>query len=101
MKDVRIPAENIVGDENQGVLLCDGGLRLSRGIIAAVCCGAANAALEAGIDYIKQRKVFNHPIARYEGIQFKLAEDYTRVDAVRLLAYRGLWLFDRSQAIAR
>ena len=97
MKDVRIPAENIVGDENRGFYYAMEGFDYARGIIAAVCCGAANAALESGIDYIKQRKVFNQPIGRYEGVQFKLAENYARVDAVRLLAYRGLWLFDRSQ----
>lgn len=97
MKEVRIPAENIVGDENRGFYYAMEGFDYARGIIAAVCCGAGNAALEAGMDYIKQRKVFNQPIARYEGIQFKLAEDYARLDAVRLLAYRGLWLFDRSQ----
>jgi acyl-CoA dehydrogenase len=97
MKDVRIPAENIVGEENKGFYYAMEGFDYARGIIAAVCCGAANAALEAGMDYIKQRKAFNQPIARYEGIQFKLAENYARIDAVRLLAYRGLWLFDRSQ----
>jgi acyl-CoA dehydrogenase len=55
------------------------------------------SALEMGMEYIKQRKAFNQPIARYEGIQFKLAEDYARVDAARLLAYRALWMYDQEQ----
>jgi acyl-CoA dehydrogenase len=55
------------------------------------------SALEIGMDYIKQRKAFSHPIGRYEGIQFRLAEDYARLDAVRLLAYKGLWMYDQEQ----
>ncbi len=97
MKDVRVPAENRLGEENKGFQYAMEGFDYARAIISAVCTGAAMAALEAGIDYIKQRKAFNQPIGRYEGIQFKLAEDYARVDAVRLLAYRALWMYDQEQ----
>ena len=97
MKDVHIPKENLLGDENKGFYYAMEGFDYARAIIAAVCCGAAMASLEAGIDYIKQRKAFGEPIARYEGIQFKLAEDYARLDAVRLLAYRALWMYDQEQ----
>ena len=97
MKDVRIPVENLVGEENKGFYYAMEGFDFARAIIAAVCTGAAMAALEAGIEYIKQRKAFGQPIGRYQGVQFKLAEDFARVDAARLLAYRGLWLFDKSQ----
>jgi acyl-CoA dehydrogenase len=97
LKNVRVPAENLVGEENKGFYYAMEGFDYARAIIAAVCTGAAMAALEIGIEYIKQRKTFGQPIGRYEGIQFKLAEDYARVDAARLLAYRGLWLFDKSQ----
>ena len=97
MKDARIPAENLLGEENKGFYYAMEGFDYARAIIAAVCTGAAMAALEAGMEYIKQRKTFGQPIGRYQGIQFKLAEDFARVDAARLLAYRGLWLFDKSQ----
>jgi acyl-CoA dehydrogenase len=97
LKDVRVPAENLVGEENKGFYYAMEGFDYARAIIAAVCTGAAMEALETGIEYIKQRKAFGQLIGRYEGIQFKLAEDYARVDAARLLAYRGLWLFDKSQ----
>jgi len=97
MKDVHIPAENLVGEEGKGFYYAMEGFDYARAIIAAVCCGAANAALEAGMEYIKQRKAFDTPIGRYEGIQFKLAEDYARVDAARLLAYRALWMYDQEQ----
>ncbi|MGA2784370.1 MAG: acyl-CoA dehydrogenase family protein [Candidatus Bathyarchaeia archaeon] len=97
MKDVRIPAENLLGEENKGFYYAMEGFDYARAIIAAVCTGAAMAALEAGMEYIKQRRAFTQPIGRFEGVQFKLAEDYARVDAARLLAYRGLWLFEKSQ----
>jgi acyl-CoA dehydrogenase len=95
MKDVHVPLENRLGDENRGFYYAMEGFDLARGIIATVCCGAALSALEMGMDYIKQRKAFNQPIGKYEGIQFKLAEDYARLDAARLLAYRGLWMYDQ------
>jgi len=97
MKDVHVPVENRLGEENKGFYYAMEGFDFARAIIAAVCCGAAMGAIEMGMEYIKQRKAFAHPIARYEGIQFKLAEDYTRVDAARLLAYRALWMYDREQ----
>ncbi len=97
MKDVRVPVENMLGEENKGFYQAMEGFDYARAMISVVCVGAAMAALEAGMDYIKQRKAFNQPIGRYEGIQFKLAEDYARTDAVRLLAYRALWMFDQEQ----
>jgi len=97
MSDVHIPADCLLGEENKGFYHAMEGFDYARAIISAVCCGAANAALEAGMEYIKQRKVFDQPIARYEGVQFKLAEDYARIDAVRLLAYRALWMYEEER----
>jgi len=97
MKDVRIPAENRLGEENKGFYYAMEGFDYARAIIAAVCTGAAMAALEAGIEYVKQRKAFSQPIGRFEGVQFKLAEDYAKIDAARLLAYRGLWFFEKAK----
>jgi acyl-CoA dehydrogenase len=97
MKDVHVPAENRLGEENKGFYYAMEGFDFARAIIALVCCGAAMAALDSGMDYIKQRRAFKQPIGRFEGIQFKLAEDYTRVDATRLLAYRALWMYDQEQ----
>ncbi len=97
MKDVRIPAENRLGEENKGFYQAMEGFDYARAIIATVCIGAAMASIDAGLEYIKQRKAFSQPIGRYEGVQFKLAEDYARVDAVRLLSYRALWMFDQER----
>ncbi len=97
MKDVRVPVENRLGEENKGFYYAMEGFDYARAIISAVCTGAAMAAIDAGIEYIKQRKAFDQPIGRYEGVQFKLAEDFARVDSVRLLAYRALWMYDQEQ----
>lgn len=97
MQDVHVPAEYMLGEENKGFYYAMEGFDYARAIIAVVCTGAAMASLEAGIEYIKQRKAFTQPIGRYEGVQFKLAEDYARVDAVRLLAYRALWMYEQER----
>lgn len=92
LDNVRVPVTNLVGEEDKGFYIAMEGFDYARAIISAVCSGAAMSALEQGMEYIKQRKAFGQPIGRYEGIQFKLAEDYAKIDAVRLLAYRALWM---------
>jgi len=97
MNNVRLPKENVIGEIDRGFFHAMEGFDLARGIIAVVCAGASMAALEMGMDYIRERKAFGQPIGKYQGIQFKLAEHYAKIDAVRLLAYRGLWMWDEEQ----
>jgi len=97
MKDVHVPAGNRIGEENKGFYYAMQGFDFARAIIALVCCGAAMAALDSGMEYVKQRRAFTQPIGRFEGIQFKLAENYTRIDAARLLAYKATWMYDQEQ----
>ncbi len=101
MNNVRVPKENVIGEVDRGFFHAMEGFDLARGIIAVVCCGAAMAALEMGMNYIRERKAFGEPIGRYQGIQFKLAENYAKIDAVRWLAYRGLWMYDEEQRSKR
>ncbi len=101
LKDVEVPEENMVGPENRGFYICMEGFDFARSIISVVCCGAAMSALEMAMDYIKQRNVFGNPLAKYEGVQFKLAENYAKLDAVRLLGYKALWMFDKEQREGR
>ena len=90
--NTRVPGTNLVGEENRGFYLAMEGFDFARAIISLVCCGAAASALEQGIQRIKQRKVFGRHIAGYQGIQFKLAENYAKMEAVRLLSYKALWI---------
>ncbi|MGR3309374.1 MAG: acyl-CoA dehydrogenase family protein [Candidatus Brocadiales bacterium] len=95
MDDISIPEAFLVGELNRGFYYAMEGFSLARTLIAATCIGAAEAGMEIGIDYIKQRKAFNRPIASYEGIQFPLVEHYTNIEAIKLLTYRAAWMLDK------
>ena len=95
INNVEIPKHYLIGEENKGFYIVHEGYELARGLIALVCTGAALKALENGIAYIKERKAFGRSIGKYEGIQFKLAEHYVRIQALRELAYKALWTYDQ------
>ena len=84
-ENCRVPKENILGKVGEGFIqalkVLDGG-RIS---IAALGQGIAKGALEAAIQYSKERHQFNQPISKFQGISFKLAEMATKVEASRLL----------------
>lgn len=91
----RIPASNLVGEENQGFKIALHTLNGGRIGIAAQALGIAQAALDAALAYSLERKAFGKPIADLQAIQFKLAEMKTKVDAARLLTYRAAWMKDQ------
>jgi len=95
MEDVRLPEHYLVGEEGRGFYYAMEGFSSARCLIGATCIGAAEAGLEIGMDYIKQRKAFGRPIASFEGIQFPLAEHYTDLESARLLTYRAAWMLDK------
>jgi hypothetical protein len=86
---VRVPKENLIGLEGDGLkqalTVLDGG-RIG---IAALSVGLAQGALDAAVKYAKERQAFGRPIAEFQGIQFKLAEMATEIQAARLLTYRA------------
>lgn len=90
-EDCRVPAENLLGKEGEGfkiaMMTLDGG----RNGIAAQAVGIAQGALDASVDYAKERKQFGKPIGVNQGIGFKLADMATKVEAARLLTYQAAW----------
>lgn len=88
--DCRVPAENLVGTENAGVRVVMSGLDLERAMISPICLGIAERALDLALDYARQRKQFNRPISDFQMVQSKLADLYTRVQAMRLYTYQVL-----------
>ncbi len=96
-EDCRVPAENMLGEENKGFIqfmkTLDGG-RIS---IAAMALGLGRAAYEAAVSYAKERHAFGHPIADFQAIQFKLADMATLLEAARLLIYKAAHLKDTGQ----
>ena len=94
MKDVKLPRHHLVGGFNRGFYHAMEGFSAARVLIGATCVGAAEAVLEMGMDYIKERKAFGRPIASYEGIQFPLAEHYANIESAKLLTYKAAWMMD-------
>jgi isovaleryl-CoA dehydrogenase len=89
-EDCRVPAENLVGEEDRGVKVVMSGLDLERAMISPICLGIAERALALAIDYARQRKQFNQPIANFQMVRAKLADMYVWVEAMRLFTYQTL-----------
>ncbi|MCL6691310.1 acyl-CoA dehydrogenase family protein [Pseudomonas sp. R3.Fl] len=88
--ECRVPAENLVGEENRGVKVLMSGLDLERAVIAPICLGIAERALQLSVDYAKQRQQFGRPIADFQMVQSMLAEMYVWVESIRLFTYQVL-----------
>ncbi|MFY9747551.1 MAG: acyl-CoA dehydrogenase family protein, partial [Acidobacteriaceae bacterium] len=99
--DCAIPAENLLGKEGEGFVdamrTLDGG-RIS---IAALSLGIGRGALDASVHYVKQRKQFGKAIAEFQGIQWKLADMATELDAARLLTLRAAVLKDAGKRVTQ
>ncbi|MEX0666017.1 MAG: acyl-CoA dehydrogenase family protein [Acidimicrobiia bacterium] len=96
LDDVRVPAENVVG-EIGGFRLAMLGLNSMRPIVAARGIGLAEGALMYAVQYAKERRAFDARIADFQGIQWKIAELASEIEAARLLTYRAAWMADRGQ----
>ena len=96
LDDVRVPAENVIGEVG-GFRLAMLGLNSMRPIVAARGIGLAEGALMYAVDYVKQRAAFERTIADFQGIQWKIAELAAEIEAARLLTYRSAWMADRGQ----
>lgn len=88
-ENMEVPIENRLGEEGEGFKIAMANLDVGRIGISAQSLGIAEAALEAAVEYAKERKQFGKPIADYQGIGFKLADMATSVEAARLLVYRA------------
>jgi alkylation response protein AidB-like acyl-CoA dehydrogenase len=100
-EDVKVPAENLIGEEGEGyrqaMAILDGG-RVS---IAGFSLGIAAGALESALQYAKERVQFDQPIANFQAIQWMLADGFTELEAARLLTYRAAFLEDQGKKIPK
>lgn len=94
LNNMRLSGSHLVGDLDKGFYYAMEGFSAARVLIEATCVGAAEAALEIGIDHIKNRKAFGRPLGSFEGIQFPLVEHYTNLESLKLLNYRAAWMLD-------
>ena len=91
---LRIPASGMLGDEGEGLKLALGTLDGGRISVAAQAVGIARASLDLAVRYASERTAFGGPIARFQGVQFPIADIAAQVDAARLLTHHAARLRD-------
>src|SRR6188508_2565311 len=94
-ENCRIPADRLLGEEGQGFVNTMQVLDAGRIGIAALSVGLAQGAYEAALRYAQERRAFGKPISSFQAIQWKLADNATRIEGARLLTYRAAYLKDR------
>ena len=100
-EDCRVPLENLLGREGEGFAIALKTLDGGRIGIAAQAVGIAQACLEESLSYSQQRHQFGRPIAKFQAIQWMLADMATEVDAARLLTCRAAWLQQQEREVTR
>ena len=95
--EVKVPCENLIGNEGDGFKIALSTLDGGRIGIASQALGIAKAALDFSVSYSKERKQFNKPIAANQAIQFKLADMAMGIETARLLIYKAAWAKDHNQ----
>lgn len=99
--DVRVPAENRLGEEGMGFKITMDTLDAGRIGIAAQAIGIARAALEEAVTYVKERHQFGKRVADFQGVQFMLADMATQIEAAQSLMLQAAYLRDRQIPCAR
>jgi len=94
--DVRVPEENLIGEEGAGFLQQMQFFDDTRTAVAAQGVGIAKGAAERALDYAGEREQFGRPIGDFQAIQHKLAEMYTQTEAARMLTYKSAWSVDNA-----
>jgi alkylation response protein AidB-like acyl-CoA dehydrogenase len=98
---LRVPAENLLGDEGQGFSYAMQSLDNGRLGISAQALGIARSALDHSLDYAAERKQFGQPIREFQAIQFKLADMASRIAATRALLHMTAAAKDRGESITQ
>jgi alkylation response protein AidB-like acyl-CoA dehydrogenase len=92
--NVYVPQENMVGEEGRGFIACMRILDMNRPTVGAASVGVAQGALDAAVEYAKQRRQFGRPIAHFQGLQWMLADMAMQIEAARALVYECARLVD-------
>ena len=96
--DVQVPADNLIGEKNDALAMLKPTVQEQRAFTGLIALGTARQALEEAVQYARIRKVFGKPLGKFEGIQFKLAEDFTSLQAARLTCFQALHLIEKNAA---
>ncbi len=97
--DLRVPVENLVGEEGRGFRYILDGMNAERVLIAAECIGDSRWFIDKATAYAKERRVFDRPIGQNQGVQFPIARAYAATEAAALMVAKAAALFDDGQSI--
>lgn len=100
-ENCRIPAENLVGEENKGFRVLMDELDSERTAIAAEAVGYCRTPYEEAVKWSCERVQFDQPIRYFEGVSFKIAEMATKIEAARLLVLKAARMYDRGLKITK
>ena len=92
--NVKVPAENLVGEEGKGFRYILSGMNAERILIAAECVGDAKWFIDKASTYAKERHVFGRPIGQNQGIQFPIAKAYANMRAAELMVREAIRLYE-------
>jgi alkylation response protein AidB-like acyl-CoA dehydrogenase len=92
--NLRVPAENLIGEEGKGFRYILSGMNAERILIASECIGDAKWFIEHSVAYAKDRQVFDRPIGQNQGIQFPIAKAYANMRAAELMVKEALALYE-------
>ncbi len=98
--DVRVPAENLIGERNNALSMLKPTVQEQRALTGLIALGTAKQALTEATEYARIRNVFGKPLGKFEGIQFRLVENYTLLEAARLTCFQALHLIQKNSAEA-
>mgnify|MGYP001403397464 FL=1 len=96
-ENLSVSPDNLIGDCNDGFKYILSGMNAERILISAECIGDAKWFLKMATDYSKDRKVFNRPIGKNQGIQFPIAKAYSKMRAAELMLWSAINLFDEGK----
>lgn len=95
--DMELSPKFLLGRENGGFKIVHEGFEFARGLISVISAGAALTSISNGVEYMKSRKAFGSEIARYQGLQFQVADDVAKMEAALIMGYKALWTYDQEQ----
>ena len=92
--DLRVPVENLIGDEGKGFSYILSGMNAERILIASECIGDAKWFIDKTVNYAKERSVFGRAIGQNQGVQFPIAKAYANMRAAELMVREALTLYE-------
>ena len=99
LKNVVVPESRLVGQKDRGFYQMRGRWDFTRSLGPTASIGNAMAAIELTVEWAKRKRTFGKPLLKWQYIQFKLVDALTKLEAARLLAYKGAWLADNKKRV--